>query len=741
MQTAFSCLLVCLLEFYYRRISREVWLRWFAGVWVAQAAYAACLWVLLMNPHGGPAIRAATALFGYLTPPTIVLVSIALLTGRTPRRRWIAGLYAAGLAISAITLVMSVSYPLDCNVSARIHNVPRHICYALASLYAAAAFAWHARERKLAGSLITSAAWAIFGVVNVVRAWQWAVSTTWSAGVTEVGPDVVLFALVTFIANALVWIVMSIGVGLLLTESAERSERKARAALRELEAAQTERSRLAQLVEQSRDAILVESAGRLRYLNSAAASLMGYTADEVPSLFMKPLAEVCGVDEQDPMRTQMEAAIAATGMWEGQSEWRRRGSSEGIPLLVGAVAMDARGGEEASVGLIARDLRERLRLEEELRLARHQEALGRMAGGVAHDFNNLLTVIMGYASLALNEGLRESLRTKLSEILAASKRAAAITERLRAFGRRQTLRETSFELNALLKSMLGTLNQLVEGDVELSFSLCSQALPVRADASQVEQVVMNLVLNARQAISGTGRIVVRTAMADAAEVPGGGRDFVKIEVEDTGSGIEPEVLEHIFDPYFTTRSTGSGLGLSMAYGIIQQSGGRIQVSSQPGRGSLFRVFLLRSGLSAPPTDAETRPEPAAVTGREEVMVIDDRPEVASFVTDCLVYFGYRVNTFTDCEAALHALHEGKVAPQAVIRDVMMPGMPLKDFADRVQALRPCVGMVFMSGLPEGPAGDLIETTGGHFITKPFAPEQLAALVRRALDSAALAARN
>ena len=630
--------------------------------------------------------------------------------------------------------------PLDSVDASRIHNVPRYVSYGLASLLAAVAFARHGRQRHLAGSLVTAGAWAFFGLVNLYRAWQWGATSTWALRGAENNPDLVQFALITFVTNSLVWIVMSIGVGLLLTESAERSERSARGALRELQAAQTERSRLAQLVDQSRDAILVISSGQLRYLNGAAANLLGYTADQIPSLFMKPIDEVCGVAGDDPMRTQMDGSIATAGVWEGQSEWRNRLTDERIPILVGAFAMGAREGDTASTGLIGRDLRDWVRLEEELRQAQRQEALGRLAGGIAHDFNNLLTVMMGYASLALEEGHSERLRKNIDEILNATRRAAAITDRLRAFGRRQTLRATAFDLNGLVNSMRGTLEKLVEGDVELSYVLCDSALPVRADAAQIEQVLMNLVLNARQAIDGWGRIVVRTSRANAKEAPAGdAREFVKIEVEDSGSGIEPDVLEHIFDPYFTTRSTGTGLGLSMAYGIVRQSEGHIRVASRPGRGSVFTVLLPASGSAEVAGGGADRAGPAGVEGSEVVMALDDRPEVAAFVAACLAHYGYRVTTYTDSESALAEMREGATAPQLVIRDVMMPGMPLREFTDNMHALRPGLPMVLMSGLPEASLAPLIAGTGGYFIAKPFAPEQLAALVRRVLDAAAILA--
>jgi signal transduction histidine kinase/ActR/RegA family two-component response regulator len=740
LQTAFSCMLVCLLEFYYRRVSREAWLRWFAGSWVAQAAYTAALWTPFDVHSGGIAIRVAASLLGFMVPPTFALTGIAMLQGRSPARTWIASLYAVGLAAAAVTFVASLPYPLDGVEILRIHNIPRHIFYGLASLLAAAAFARHGRRLHLTGSLVTAGAWAFYALVNLARAWQWGVTSTLSLRGAENNPEATLFALIVFVTNSVVWVAMSIGVGLLLTETAERSERRTRAALRELQETEAERGRLAQLVEQSRDAILVVSAGQLRYLNGAAANLLGYAADQIPSLFMKPLDEVCGAGAGDPMHTHMDRSVAAAGVWEGQSEWRNRLTDERMPVLVGAFAMGAREGDTASTGLIGRDLRERVRLEEELRQAQRQEALGRLAGGMAHDFNNLLTVIMGYASLALAEVAGEPLRQNIGEILTAARRAAAITDRLRAFGRRQSLQVAAFDLNALVDLMRGTLDKLVEWNVELSIHLCETPLPVRADAAQIEQVLLNLVLNARQAIDGRGRVVVRTGRADSKEAPAGeAREFVKIEVEDSGSGIEPEVLEHIFDPYFTTRSTGMGLGLSMAYGIVRQSEGHIRVASRPGRGSVFTVLLPAGDPAEVADSGSDQSDFAEVQGSEAVMAVDDRPEVAAFVAACLGRFGYGVTTYTDSESALAAVREGAAAPQLVVRDVMMPGVPLRAFVERMHALRPGLPIVLMSGLPEVSLAPLIEGTGGYFLAKPFTPERLAALVRRALDTAAILA--
>jgi CheY-like chemotaxis protein len=249
------------------------------------------------------------------------------------------------------------------------------------------------------------------------------------------------------------------------------------------------------------------------------------------------------------------------------------------------------------------------------------------------------------------------------------------------------------------------------------------------------------VLNARQSIAGPGRIVVRTARVDPKDAStDDGREFVKIEVEDTGSGIEPEVLEHIFDPYFTTRSAGTGLGLSMAYGIVKQSQGQMRVASRPGRGSVFSVLL---PVSAPEElDAQagdSTPSAVVVEGGEGVMIVDDRPEVTAFVSACLRRYGYHTIVYTDSEIALSAVRQGSASPHLVIRDVMMPGMPLQEFAARLRDLLPGVPMVFMSGLPEADLAPLLGGSAGYFISKPFTPEQLAALVRRVLDAAAILA--
>jgi len=257
MQTAFSCLLVCLLEFYYRRVAPEAWLRWFAFSWVAQGAYVAALWITFDYPTAGISLRIATSVLGFIVPATFALTSIALLHERTPSPNWIASLYLAALVAAAITFAAGLPYPIDSVEVSRFHNAPRYLCYGASALVAAVVFARYGRYQRLTGWMVIAGAWGFYGLINLSRAWMWYKTTTWSLRAAENSTDLVMFSLITFVTNSLVGIVMSLGVGLLMTENAERSERRAREALRELQQAQAERGRLAQLVEQSRDAILV----------------------------------------------------------------------------------------------------------------------------------------------------------------------------------------------------------------------------------------------------------------------------------------------------------------------------------------------------------------------------------------------------------------------------------------------------------------------------------------------------
>jgi len=227
MQTAFSCLLVCLLEFYYRRIAREAWLRWFAFSWVVQAFYVATLWIALDHPSGGVSLRAAIALLGFMVPSTIALTSLALLRGRSPARAWIACLYLVTLAAAAITFVASLPFPLDSVDASRIHNVPRYFLYGLASLLAAAVFARHGRQHRLTGSMVTAGAWAFYGLVNLERTWQWYETSTWAMRGAENNPTLIQFSLVVFQCSKIKLLPQSVHQGRCLAAARRPQDHKA----------------------------------------------------------------------------------------------------------------------------------------------------------------------------------------------------------------------------------------------------------------------------------------------------------------------------------------------------------------------------------------------------------------------------------------------------------------------------------------------------------------------------------
>jgi PAS domain S-box-containing protein len=596
MQTAFSCLLVCLLEFYYRRVAGEAWLRWFGFSWVAQAAYMASLWVVFDNPSGGSFLRAATSLLGFVVPATFALTSVALLRRRTPTRTWIAGVYLAAIVAAAIRFVAGLPYPIAGVQASRIHNVPTYAVYGLTSLLAAVAFTRHGRQQRLAGSLVTAGAWALYGLFNLIRAGLWYKTTTWALYGAENNPALLQFSLLTFITNSTVWIVMSIGVGLLLTESAERSERRARGALRELQQAQTERGRLAQLVEQSHDAILVIAEGQLRYLNTAAAHILGYAVDEIPSLFMKPLEEVCGIVEEDPMREQMDGTLAVAGVWEGQSEWRNRLTGERTPMLVGAVAMDAREGEPPSTGLIGRDLRERVRLEEELRQKLRLENHDLLASlRVSKNRAEALAVALLTAedekhrkvSRELHDGLNQTIAILLidAELLerqppSSSDQNAAQLRSLRSHITELSddLRRIVHQLHPAALEQLGLVAALESFCAE--FSDCEKVLVRFRQRHVPGSIPPDIALCLYRVVQeGLRNIVNHSRSRSAAIVLSGSARCICLSVRDFGVGFQPEVRDI------------KGLGLLNMEERARLVGGSFSVHSRLGKGTRIEVLV------------------------------------------------------------------------------------------------------------------------------------------------------
>jgi PAS domain S-box-containing protein len=387
------------------------------------------------------------------------------------------------------------------------------------------------------------------------------------------------------------------------------------------------------------------------------------------------------------------------------------------------------------------------RLKAQLEQAQRLESIGRLAGGVAHDFNNLLTVINGYCQLSLSEpGLNDELRMNLEEILSAGVRASGLTKQLLAFSRKQVLDPRVVDLNEVVAGMRSLLGRIVGEDVELMFKQCPEPVVVLADAGQLGQVIMNLAVNARDAMPDGGTLLIETAGVEFAEggappFPGAhsGR-YALLSAADNGVGMDEETVQRIFDPFFTTKETGkgTGLGLSMVQGIVAQSGGYVGVESQLHRGARFNIYLPRLDADIAPRAQES----AAARGEGElILVVEDQAEVRQYTAAALKAYGYRVLQAESGVRAL-ALCEEEVRPiDLVLTDMVMPNISGMDLAVRLRTLRPGIRVLFMSGYTSDPALDP-QTSGAQtpILRKPFSPAQLAVRVREALEAPPARAR-
>jgi nitrogen-specific signal transduction histidine kinase len=408
-------------------------------------------------------------------------------------------------------------------------------------------------------------------------------------------------------------------------------------------------------------------------------------------------------------------------------------------------------GDALCFVLAARDVTDRLKaeaeqrkLEEQLRQAQKMEAVGRLAGGVAHDFNNLLTVITGYGQMLIEENVgTEEQRENLRAIVDAAHQASSLTGQLLAFSRKQVLRPVALDLNALVLDADRMLKRLIPEDIEVVTNLAPGLPCIRADAGQVQQVLLNLALNARDAMPSGGRLTFATSLLRS--VPAGSpwpadspaaNGLVRLAVSDNGAGIAPDTLAHVFEPFFTTkeRGKGTGLGLSTVYGIVTQSGGTIGVQSEPGRGTTFEILLPAAGEPR----AVMAAHPAqAIGGTETVLVVEDQSDVRRMVALVLERLGYHVLQAASGEEALRLLTSHQEPLDLLVTDVVMPGMTGDHLARLLRLARPGLPVLFMSGYADRLVMEReLATTQASFLQKPFSPAVLAARVRAVLDAPA-----
>jgi PAS domain S-box-containing protein len=510
--------------------------------------------------------------------------------------------------------------------------------------------------------------------------------------------------------------------------------------------AEEEQRKLATLVAVNRDAIgIVSLEGRLVYVNRAAMTLVGLPSVEEAS--QKTVLDLFEGGEREPARADFETVLHR-GHWSGEARLRHFETGQPIDVEVTAFLIRDDNGVPLYMAAFGRDIADRKRaeaekakLEEQLFQAQKMESIGRLAGGVAHDFNNLLTVINGYSHLALAElTVSDPLWSSVDEIRKAGERAVGLTRQLLAFSRKQMLQPRLLDLNRVVQNLRPMLERLMGEDVEVRVALEAMNGTVRADPHHLEQVIMNLAVNARDAMPLGGRLLIETA---GVELDAGyarlhpeanaGR-YVMLSVSDSGLGMDDETRRRIFEPFFTTKPAGhgTGLGLSMVQGIVVQSGGHISVYSEPDRGTTFKIYL--PAVADQAADAGLLPAGDAVLGGSEtILVVEDLAEVRTFAAAALEAYGYRVIQAENAAEALLTCEREPGCIHLVLTDVVMPNLGGPELASRLRTLRPGIKVLLMSGYTDNAIainGALEERF--HFIEKPFSPEQLARKVRAVL---------
>ena len=431
--------------------------------------------------------------------------------------------------------------------------------------------------------------------------------------------------------------------------------------------------------------------------------------------------------------------------WEAEYRFRRADGSYATVVDHGTVIRDEHGNAVRCVGTVM-DVSDRAELAARLRQSQKMQAVGQLAGGIAHDFNNLLTAVACNIELLLDAtDDDDARRDDILQIREAAMRAATLTRQLLAFSRQQVLQPRPVDLNATVTNMERMLRRVLTGDVVLRAELDPSLGPVHADPAQMEQVVMNLVLNARDAMPNGGSILVRTANVTLRAalqhrfgvlVPG---QYVSLAIRDAGTGMSDEVIEHLFEPFFTTKpqGKGTGLGLATVHGIVVQSGGQVVVQSSPGMGSEFRIYLPRSTRPAAPRRPTPSPGVPLAAGQvRTVLVVDDDEFVRDVAARALARAGYRVVAARSPDAAIELLGRPDLdEPLLVLTDVLMPGMNGTQLAERISANRPGLRISFMSGYSTDElARSGIGAPMRSFLSKPFTVPELTSFVLQAFQT-------
>lgn len=487
--------------------------------------------------------------------------------------------------------------------------------------------------------------------------------------------------------------------------------------------------------------ILIDSNGKVLMFNPACERLFGYTATEVLGQNVKMLMPAPYREEHDKYLDNYRSTSVAKiiGIGREVTGLRKDGSTFPMDLSVGEARQE---GASIFVGVI-HDLSSRKRTEEQLAQAQKMETVGQLSGGIAHDFNNLLTVILGNGeALMLRLKAREDLRQLAENVVNAADRGAQLTQRLLAFSRRQILQPTAIDCNVLVENMRVLLRRTLREDVELHISVAPTPVFALADAAQLESALLNLALNAQDAMPKGGVLSFSTELIEL-DPDSLGRNidvkpgpYTSICVTDDGCGMDAETLEHVFEPFFTTKEVGkgSGLGLSMVYGFARQSNGHVTIYSEPGLGTSVRLYLPAAAASEHASATRTNDFLKAPRGKETVLVVEDDPFVRSHAIGTLESLGYRVMVAGDGREALNMLRGG-ARPVLLFTDVVMPGgLNGWELAEQARTMAPDLRVLFTSGYPQEALTSRSQIDpNAHILTKPYRKADLARAVREALD--------
>jgi two-component system cell cycle sensor histidine kinase/response regulator CckA len=496
---------------------------------------------------------------------------------------------------------------------------------------------------------------------------------------------------------------------------------------------------LAAIVEGSDDAIIGKTLeGTILSWNAGAERMYGYSAAEAIG---KPISMIISHERADEMLEIIEK-LKQGEVVKRLETIRVRSDGKQIHIALTVSPIKDATGKIIAASAIGRDITESRRMEEMFRQAQKMEAVGRLAGGVAHDFNNLLSVIIGYSEMLLDSASRDSQAYRhAEEIKKSGHRAASLTRQLLAFSRQQVLEPRVLDLNQIVAGIEKMLRRLIGEDIELRTSLDPALGAVKADPGQIEQVIMNLAVNARDAMPQGGKLVIETSNVDLDEnyallhMPAATGRYVLFSISDTGTGIDAETKAHIFEPFFTTKELGKGTGLGLAtvYGIVKQSGGYIWVYSEPKQGAVFKIYLPRIDKAVQQIQL-TAGSPQVFRGTETILLVEDEESLRTMTRTLLEQSGYKVLEAKNGVQAVEVAREHQGAIHLLLTDVVMPGTNGPTLVAKLVPLRPEMKVLYVSGYSGNYAtGSGLVEMGWHLLQKPFSRDVLLRKVREVLE--------